>query len=763
MLTIGVFGPSEDQQEVTRLRELIGAHNVKVAFGKFEYAQQVVAMIRKLDMDALIVTDPVLLKPLLQLLPDFRMPKDKRGGDANLSMNDYHGSFIKLPAELIGHSKDCDLLFLNSLLHLRTVPEAPYIFKRHISKITKPDNWHVQPTFTWEIVDDSMDDVDFARIVSAVNDAILVSVDIETDKGSPLRTIACSGYCYLDSSGYMHSVVVPIKSMKSVERMRQLNATRAPKVMQGGTYDAVYFLRYGCPLDNWLYDTANLFHCWYAELPKRLDYITAFACRYVRYWKDDAASGGSFEFYEYNAKDCWNTLCAAVSLLMEMPSWAKTNYLQEFPLNFPNIHMELDGFSTDEAKFDEALAEVNSRIDTSLKKLQTWIGSNFNPRSPVQVKRLLWVLGYRDRDGKVESSDEMTLIQASDTHPLTERILSEVLEYRGLAKLRDTYLVKDKLWDGILHYRINANGTDSGRLNSSESSFWCGLQIQNIPRGEKDFQPVKSWICAAAEELMGENDFAQSEARCVGYMSGCQSLIDLVESENDYHSWNASAFFGVPYEEIYSNLLGKTLDKVLRDLSKRVNHGANYNMTKFMLLLTMGPKAVRNAKDKLKLPAKYSLLDVCDFLLSRYARTYPEVKRNWYDDIRRQISMTKKLTGPTGWTRYFFGDVTKSKDAFNSAVAQGPQNLSAKILCCYAMMPIYRSMLYGELRGVFRLKANIHDSLVYTYKKHADWVPQKVADMMRISVKVRDIKGVERTMIIPPDISAGQTHWSMLK
>jgi DNA polymerase-1 len=442
-----------------------------------------------------------------------------------------------------------------------------------------------------------------------------------------------------------------------------------------------------------------------------------------------------------------------------MPDWAKTNYLQEFPLNFPNIHMELDGLAVDERQFDESLAEVQADIDESLGKLRKWIGPTFNPRSSDQCKRLLWVLGYRDRDGKVESSDEVTMTMASDTHPLTALIAAEILNYRGLAKLRDTYLVKDKLWNGRLFYRINANGTDSGRLSSSESSFWCGLQIQNVPQGTA----VKRWVRADDGDLIGENDFAQSEARCVGYMSGCQALIDLVESENDYHSWNAAAFFGVPYESIYSNALGQTLNKPLRNLSKRVNHGANYNMTKYMLLLTMGPKAVREARKTLNLPEKWTLLEVCDYLLSRYAKTYPEVKGAWYADIVRVIGMTKRLTGPTGWTRYFFGNPAKSKDAFNSAVAQGPQNLSAKILCCKAMMPIYRSMLFGELKGVFRLKANIHDSLLYTYKQTAEWVPQKVADMMRVSVEVRDIKGVKRTMVIPPDISAGKTHWSMLK
>jgi hypothetical protein len=42
--------------------------------------------------------------------------------------------------------------------------------------------------------------------------------------------------------------------------------------------------------------------------------------------------------------------------------------------------------------------------------------------------------------------------------------------------------------------------------------------------------------------------------------------------------------------------------KDLRDLSKRTNHGANYNMGGSVMLDTMGPKRVAQAKLVLKLP-----------------------------------------------------------------------------------------------------------------------------------------------------------------
>lgn len=759
-LTIGVFATPDCRPRATRLAEMIGGnHVVKTIWGGVTYAQQVLAFAKKYSFDAVIITDAALLSPMLSLLPDFIHPRNKNGSEKTLSMNDYHGSFIKYKKEWFGGTKDVDVLFLNTLDMLVKLDPAPTIYKRHISKITKPGNWFPQTDFTWEIVDEANCDSDrFESLLRIIDSAILVGVDIETDRDTPHRTIACAGYCYLLADGTTHSVVLPTRSLLQLERMRRLNDTAAPKVMQGGTYDAVYFLRWNAPLRNWLYDTSNLFHSWYSELPKRLDYITAFAIRYVRYWKDDAASGGSFEFYQYNARDCWSTLMAWCSLILEVPDWAKANYLQEFPINFPCIHMELDGLATDKEEFDKSLSETEEKIRDSQRKLSTWIHPDFNPRSPDQCKRLLYAFGYRDRNGEVTSSDEPTLIQASATHPLLERLLSEILEYRGLAKLRDTYLVWDKIWDGRLFYRLNPNGTDTGRLSSSESSFWCGLQIQNVPRGKE----VKRWIRSDNGWLLAEGDYAQSEARCVGYLSGCGALIELVESPHDYHAWNASSFFGVPYESIYDDDTGKTLDKPLRDLSKRVNHGANYNMTKFMLLITMGPKKVAEARRTLGLKSTMSLLEVCDLLLSRYEKTYPEVKGTWYDKLTKTVSITHKLVSATGWTRYFFGNPVKSKSVKNSMVAHSPQNLSVALIN-KAMMRLYREMLFGELRGVFRMKAQIHDSIFFGYKKEADWVPYRVKDMMRIPQKVVDIHGVARTMVIPPDMNSGETHWSKLK
>lgn len=769
MATIGIFGiesgdpaGQNDQKRLPRINEMIGpGHKVKYSLSKtgVEYFSIFAARVKAADLDAVICTDQLLLTQILKALPDFRTPRNLNGSEKKLSLNNYHGSFIQVEGFRLGREKPLDVLFLNPLQHLLTVPEAPYIFQRFITKITKPERWFPQSEFTWELATEESIEFLYEKFQSAR----LIGVDTETDMDSPHRTINCSGYCALFPDGTTHTVVIPILTMWGVLWMRKFNELPAAKVFQNGLYDNLYFLRYGSPCRAWLYDTQNLFHSWYSELPKRLDYITAFALRRVRFWKDDGKSGGGlYAHYEYNARDCWATLNTCLSLLLEMPDWARENYLQEFPINFPCLHVEADGMSLDRNAFDLSKAQVEAKLTPAEGKLAAWVGPTFNPGSPVQVKNLLRVLGCADKHGNVASSDEAALNSAASLHPLNELIVSQILEVRGYRKLLSTYMQWGKFWNDRLYCKFNPAGTDTGRLACMESSFWCGLSLQTIPA--RDGPAIKCFIKADPGWLLGENDQPQSEARCVGYLSGCTSLIELVEGPHDYHSWNAQAFFGIPYERIYDEVQKKTLDKAIRDLSKRTNHGANYNMGAVVMLETMGPKKVAEARTVLKLSSTMSLLNVCAHLLAAYERTYPEIKKDWYDDLKRTISITKKLVSPLGWTRYFFSDPRSSKPALNAAVAHSPQNLSVGIVN-RGFYKVWHESLYGKLRDILRLKAQIHDSLLYGYKPEAVHVPGVVKGIMTIPVEVRDIKGVKRIMTIYPDISAGpgKTHWDTLK
>jgi hypothetical protein len=704
----------------------------------------------------IICSDQEYLVKLLNQQPDFTAPEGRK----QLTLDDYQGSLLYTPRAKI------PVVFINPLENLITVPHATPAAKRFLQKLTSPESFFKQTAFNWVLGTPANLPEIFERWKREAN---LISGDIETAIGNPDRTINCVGYCaYFPATRTTECVVIPFKDEYALAWVRKFNNLPQPKIFQNGLYDNLYFLRWNAPVFNWLYDTQHLFHSMYSEFPKRLDFITAYAIRDVRYWKDDGKTGQLSDYYRYNARDCWATLNAFLALLELAEPYAITNYLQEFPLVFPCLHCEVEGFAMDMERLVTVKREKELDVEKREESFRKMIAApGFNLGSHVQVKKLFKVCGL----GHLPATDAANMLVAQASHPLNNRIFTELVSIKKQKKLLSTYFVEGKFWNDRLYYKLNPAGTDTGRLASSESSFWCGLQIQNIPRGDS----VKQCIVSDPGWLLCEIDKAQSEARCVGYLSGETKLIDLVEGPHDYHSWNASAFFGTPYHLIFDDATHKQLDVALRDLAKRTNHGANYNMGAGVMLATMGPKRVAQAKLILKLPAYYTLRQVCEHLLAVYEKTYPRVKGLWYDSIVKEIAITGRLVSPFGWTRIFFGKPSKqNKPALNAAVAHSPQNLSVAIIN-REFYNVWRASVYDTirvdgqeiqvpLRNKLRLKAQIHDSIFFQYRESESGVPQLVRDAtLTTRVAITGADKITRTMYIPSDISAGKPRWSQLK
>lgn len=747
-MIIGWFASPDDRPYSKKLQSLIGTHAIKFTDTAQEYSAAIYAKCAALKLDAIICTNSETLVALLNTQPDFRHPIDARGNKKKLSLDDYAGSCFYIPKEKAKTENDVAVLVLNPIEHLVKVPSAPFVFKRFLSKLLSPNAWFPQTQFTWE----AWKPEKAAELLERFLRARILSVDIETYRGDDKRRIQFVGYCALFPDGTTHTIVVPFNTMAAWEFCRAMNACEVPKLFQNGLYDNAYFARFGIPCHAWLHDTQHLFHSWYSELPKRLDFLTAFNVRIIRYWKDDNA-GTEFDKMEYNARDCWATLMSYLSMLKSKSDWVMKNYLIEFPLVFPCLHLELDGLRINKERFVASKTIAEQKLTLIEADLAGWFGEAFNPGSPVQVGNLLKVLTNKTWEG----TGENILKAVAATHPFNEMVVNKIIAAREQRKLLSTYFVWEKMWNDRLHYKLNPAATDTGRLASTESSFWCGLQIQNIS-GEGGFKD-----CVEVDdgwEGLAEADFAQSEARCVAYMSGCLALIELVESENDYHSWNASKFFGIAYDLIWDQQAGKAKNKKIRDLSKRTNHGANYNMGAAVMLQTMGPKMVEEARTLLKLPRAWTLIQVCQHLLDAYAKAYPEIKIDFYDWIKRTVSLTKRMVSALGWTRYFFNDPMSSKPALNAAVAHGPQNLSVGIIN-EPFYWIWHDTVYGELRDKVRLKAQIHDSIFFAYRGIEN--AERVRKMMENPKQITDVRGVTRTMLIPPDLSAGKRFWNELK
>lgn len=745
-------------EKFQRLEALRGCQVIK-STKPVDNAVALDAVCARLNVDAVLTTSTSTLQTLLADTPDY-IPHPRK----KPTLDNYAGSLLRLRSGR-------EVLILNPLERLYSISYEKFVVNRYLSKLTRKNNWYPQTEFKWKKI---RHDEQY-RILEEINKAALVAIDIETPwPADSLRSIECVSYTvYNKLTHTSSSYVIPFEETWHWEFIRAANSSPAPKIFQNGLFDNSYFLRWGVPCRNWFYDTFHLFHCWYSELPKRLDFITSFALRNVRYWKDDGRTGNVEDLHRYNALDGWATLNSFLALLAECPDWAITNYCEhEFPLVFPCLHASLEGLLADVPRMLQIKEEKEKKAQKLLTRIRFLVSeTDYNPNSAKQTSQLFKLLGCEDLvksdllsdwENSRRGTGKIPMAKAKYRHPLNNKILSLIEQYKKETKQTSTYFAPDKLWQNLILYDLNPGKTDTGRAASTESSFNCGWQIQNIPRDDLAFKEC----CIAPEGwYIAEIDKKQSEARCVGYLSGEQKLIDLVESSHDYHAWNAAEFFGVPYETIYDEASGKVLNKPLRDLSKRTNHGANYNMGAEVMLDTMGPERVAAAKIALKLPAAYSLRDVCQHLLDRYDAVYPGIRGKWYRTLIARIETTKKLVSPLGWTRYFFGDPKRNKEHLNAAVAHEPQNLSVAIIN-KEWRKIWHATVYGELRNRVRIKAQIHDSLLFIYRDKDKEAAQLVQQMMDSRVVIIGADGKKRSMFIPSDLSLGDKptrRWSDLK
>lgn len=765
------IGTSADAEYIPYLKGMFNGWTTYTTTDSIDLLVHLETYCAKRNITKVVCTRTSLLSKLLERQGTFN-------GDPKLS--NYAGSLFTYGS--------IEIVFVDPLAQLLTVSYGKFLTARYISKLVAAETWIQSTEFSWRLLDASNID----QFYQDAQNAFAIAVDIETYKQN--LAIRCINYTaiYLSSDGSIRtdSVVLPIDSGWALAWMRKLNDTAPAKIFQNGKYDNSYLLRYNAPIRNWLWDTAHLMHCWYSELPKDLAFLNAFFLRKVVYWKDLAKTNDLHEYYKYNAMDGWATANVWISWMVSAPDWAKHNYTLEFPLVFPCLLAEMTGLARDQERLVAARAQVEKEEATALSSLRTMVGApNFNPGSPVQVKQLIHALGCKD----ITSTNEKDIAKASLRHPLNARILGQVLEVRGLRKLRTTYLRTDddakqtgihageggaKEYRGRILYALNPHGTDTGRLASKEHHFWCGLQIQNIPRGPE----VKQTLRAEDGWVLAECDLEQAESRDTAHISGDESLIQAVSGNRDFHSVNASAFFGRPYDSIYDDVAGKTKDKKLRDLAKRVNHGANYNMGPGVLIDTMGLDKIWEAKRLLSLPYN-DPKEIAAHLLSVFHKTYPAIKGKYYVSVVNEIGTTHKLVSRAyhhteynvrttsvregiergDWTRYCFGKPDKNKLDLNSYVAHCPQSLNARTLNEAFLRVFYEVALPNPC--AFRLHAQIHDSILFSYREGHEALAERVRECMEIPVTVRDVSGVYRTFTVPAALKNGtpdrpSTYWS---
>lgn len=242
----------------------------------------------------------------------------------------------------------------------------------------------------------------------------------------------------------------------------------------------------------------------------------------------------------------------------------------EMPLVYTLYEMEREGVQVN----GEALKTYGENLSEKITELEQEIyqeaGEEFNINSPKQLgvilfEKLKMPYGKKTKTGYSTAAD--VLDKLAGDYPL----VSKILEYRQLTKLKSTYaegLANYIEEDGRIRSTFHQTITATGRLSSAEPN------LQNIPiRMELGRQIRKVFIPREGCVLI-DADYSQIELRVLAHMSGDENLIGAYQKAQDIHRITASQVFHVPFEEVTS---------LQRRNAKAVNFGIVYGISSFGL------------------------------------------------------------------------------------------------------------------------------------------------------------------------------------
>ena len=162
-------------------------------------------------------------------------------------------------------------------------------------------------------------------------------------------------------------------------------------------------------------------------------------------------------------------------------------------------------------------------------------GANFNPKSTLHVKHLLYTIMELPA-GKNQSTDKSVLEEMN--LPIT----NQILKVRSLNVLISTFvdkMPKATTSDSRIHARFNQIGAGTGRLSSAEPN------MQNIPSHATD---IRHMFRATPGYVMLSSDYSAQEPRITSFVAQEENMQKAFREDRDVYATIASLAFNVPYE-----------------------------------------------------------------------------------------------------------------------------------------------------------------------------------------------------------------------
>ena len=392
---------------------------------------------------------------------------------------------------------------------------------------------------------------------------------------------------------------------------------------------------------------------------------------------------------ELNVKCCYEayTAFAAASVLDNKLKEAEMDrlfYEIEMPLVFTLYEMESAGVKVEA----EALKLYGDQLGEQIIQLEHQIyemaGEEFNINSPKQLGVILFEKlnmphAKKTKTGYSTAAD--VLEKLAEEYP----IVSKILEYRQLAKLKSTYADGLAVFigdDGRIHGKFNQTVTATGRLSSTEPN------LQNIPVRMELGRMIRKVFVPKEDCVFVDADYSQIELRIMAHLSEDKNMIDAFLSNHDIHAATAAKIYKIDLKDV---------DSDMRRKAKTANFGIIYGISVFGLAERMNVDR-KEAKE----------------LIDGYFETYPSVKA--YMEKSIQIAQEKGYVETIFHRKRFLPDIN-SRNAVVRGYAErnainAPIQGSAADIIKVAMARIYQRFQTEGIQAKMILQ--VHDELNFS-------------------------------------------------
>ena len=425
---------------------------------------------------------------------------------------------------------------------------------------------------------------------------------------------------------------------------------------------------------------------------------------------------------EYAVEDADITFQLAQHFRPELAE-AKTEELFntiEIPLLHVLADMELEGINLDKDFLNSLSDDLNNDIKNLQSKIFEEAGQEFNIASPKQLGEILFdKLKLVDKPKKTKTGQYSTAEDVLSYLAKDHGIIRNVLEYRGLSKLKSTYVdalplqVEERT--GRVHTDYMQTVAATGRLSSNNPN------LQNIPiRTERGRQVRKAFVPRDENYTLLAADYSQIELRIIAALSEETTMIEAFKNGEDIHASTASKVFNVPLNEVTREQRGN---------AKTVNFGIIYGVSAFGL---------SNQTDLTRTEAKE--------LIETYYKTYPKL-RNYISeqiDFARDNGYVQTVLGRRRYLKDINGSNAIVRGAAERNAVNAPIQGSAADIIKIAMINIHKKLTEGNYKSKMLLQ--VHDELVFdVYKPELEELRPLIKSEMENAYK----------LVVPLDVELG--------